>query len=120
MKVLVLGASPNPERYAYMAAQRLRTAGHECYLLGARTGLVADLPIWTEWPAAGSFEPETLTLYLGPDAQKAYWNRILASNCRRVIFNPGTENPPLEQELTLRGAEVVRGCTLVMLSTGIF
>jgi predicted CoA-binding protein len=120
MKVLVLGASSKPERYAFVAAQRLRAAGHLCYLLGARAGAVRDMQIRTEWPSADAFEPETLTLYLGPDAQKAFWEQILACGCSRVIFNPGTENPALEQQLTQRGAEVVRGCTLVMLSTGTF
>ncbi len=120
MKVLVLGASPKPERYAYMAAERLRAAKHDCYLLGARYGQAGHQPIWTEWPDPKMFIPDTLTLYLGLEAQKAHQQKILCSGAKRIIFNPGTENPALETLLAERGIEVLRACTLVMLTSGTF
>jgi hypothetical protein len=39
---------------------------------------------------------------------------------KRVIFNPGTENPALMQQLAADGMEVEEACTLVMLHTGQF
>ena len=120
MKVLVLGASSKPDRYAYIAAERLQAAGHVCYLLGARSGQVGHQPLWTEWPDPETFIPDTITLYMGPEGQKAYQGKLLTSGTKRVIFNPGTENQTLERLLTGQGIEVVRGCTLVMLATGTF
>lgn len=120
MKVLVLGASSKPERYAYMAAERLLAAGHDCYLLGAKAGQVGPQTLWTEWPDPLSFVPDTVTLYLGPQAQSAYHDKLLYSGTKRVIFNPGTENQAFETLLKEQGLEVLRACTLVMLATGTF
>ncbi|NBY30263.1 MAG: CoA-binding protein [Sphingobacteriia bacterium] len=120
MKVLVLGASSKPERYAYMAAERLQAAGHDCYLLGARSGQVGPQTLWTEWPDPETFIPETVTLYMGPEAQKAYHDKLLHCGTKRVIFNPGTENQAFETLLMGQGIEVLRACTLVMLATGTF
>jgi hypothetical protein len=39
---------------------------------------------------------------------------------KRVIFNPGTENSALMQELAAAGVDAFPACTLVMLSTGQF
>jgi hypothetical protein len=37
---------------------------------------------------------------------------------RRIIFNPGTENPVLASMATEKGMEAIEECTLVMLKTG--
>lgn len=120
MKVLLLGASLNPERTAYLAALRLQAAGHSLYLLGARPGTLMGLPLHTEWPQPSDFTPHTVTLYLGPAAQPLYRQAILASQAQRVVFNPGTENPDFENALTLAGKEALRACTLVLLASGTF
>ena len=39
---------------------------------------------------------------------------------RRVIFNPGAENPESYERLEAGGIEVVEACTLVLLRTGQF
>jgi uncharacterized protein len=45
---------------------------------------------------------------------------IIAAKPARVIFNPGTENPELEEHLAAAGIAVVHACTLVLLRTGRF
>ena len=40
LKTLVLGASTNPSRYAYIATSMLHEAGHEFELVGRRPGAV--------------------------------------------------------------------------------
>jgi hypothetical protein len=45
---------------------------------------------------------------------------ILALRPGRVILNPGTESPALEQALTTAGIPWQHACTLVMLRTGQF
>lgn len=113
---LIIGASPNPTRYAYMAAQRLKAKGHPIINVGIKSGEVAGVPI--EKPGTLHQDVHTITLYIGPDLQPGYYDYILKTNPKRVIFNPGTENEELEQLLKENGIQPVEACTLVLLSIG--
>lgn len=115
MKTLVLGASPNPTRYAYLAVQRLLRHGHEVVAVGLRKGEIEGVPIRTDWPEVS--DVDTITMYVGPDRQQPLYDYILRLNARRVIFNPGTENQELAALLKSRGTEVDYACTLVMLAS---
>ena len=113
---MVLGASPNPERYSYMATVMLLEKGHSVYPYGIKKGMIQSLPIVQDWPSPGSIS--SLTLYLGPSAQEAYYDRMIALKPERIIFNPGTENPILVQLAHAAGISTIEACTLVMLTTG--
>ena len=115
-KTLVLGATPNPERYAYLATRRLTQYGHEVVPVGIRTGMIGDLEILEGKPAVEDID--TVTLYIGPARQPEYYDYIFSLQPKRIIFNPGTENPELMRLAQERGIETVEGCTLVMLSIG--
>lgn len=115
-KTLVLGASANPERYSHMAVLMLRRQGIEVVAVGPKPGRIGDVDIVTELPADGSVD--TVTLYLNPTHQGAYADRILGMHPRRIVFNPGTENPGLEGLAAQKGIQAQRACTLVLLSTG--
>ena len=117
--VVVLGASPKPDRYAYRAMEMLREYGHHAIpvnpafpeILGERCyPSIADVP--------GKID--TATLYLGKARSDLLANEILASKPRRIIFNPGAENPELAARAEESGIEVIEGCTLVMLRSGTF
>ena len=115
-KTLVLGASNNPQRYSYLAVNRLRSKGYPVVAIGKKQVRVADVDIDTEkkdFPAV-----DTVTLYLNPRSQQEYYDYILSLHPRRIIFNPGAENPELEQLAKDHGILPVEACTLVMLSTG--
>ncbi|MDX1908814.1 MAG: CoA-binding protein [Bacteroidia bacterium] len=116
VSTLVIGASENPERYAYQAIHMLRAYGHPTWALGRTPGLVSDVPILTD--PADIPAIDTVTLYLNPAAQAAWADWLVALNPRRVIFNPGTEHAELAQRLIRSGVDVVEACTLVMLRTG--
>ena len=47
-----------------------------------------------------------------------YYNYILSPKPRRIIFNPGAENPELETLASEQGIQTLDACTLVMLGTG--
>ena len=113
---LILGATPNADRYSFMATALLVEKGHAVYPFGIKKGEILTTPIINEWPSTESID--TVTLYLGPAAQEAYYNAILDLKPRRIIFNPGTENPILNQLATEKGIETIEACTLVMLKTG--
>lgn len=115
-KTLIIGATPNSSRYAYLAAQMLTSKGHDIVNVGIKKGIVSGVKI--EEPDQIYNDIHTITLYIGPKVQRSYYNYILETNPKRVIFNPGTENLELEMLLRDHTIESIRACTLVMLSTG--
>jgi len=114
-QTLVIGASENPARYSNKAIRALRSYDHPVLALAKRRGQVADVSIETEFPTEAI---HTVTMYVGPQHQPEYYEKILALKPRRVIFNPGTENPEFSQVLEENDIEAVEACTLVMLSIG--
>ena len=115
-KTIVLGATPDSSRYAYLASNKLARYGHEIINVGIKTGEVAGVPI--EKAEYFHADVDTITLYVGPRNQPPLYDYIVNTKPRRIIFNPGTENPELEFLAEQNGIETVLGCTLVMLSTG--
>lgn len=118
MKVLVYGASTNPSRYAYIATELLLQHGQEVSLVGIKKGEVLGLTIQQDQPVLKDID--TVTLYVGPANQGGLLDYLMAVAPRRVIFNPGTENPVLERELEKVGIQTEEACTLVLLHTGQF
>jgi predicted CoA-binding protein len=115
-KTLVLGASSNPERYSYLAVQRLLNHGYEVVPVGIqKNASIGDQLILNGEPDIESVH--TVTLYLNPTRQQEYYNYILSLKPERIIFNPGTENPELIQLAKDNEIEPVIACTLVMLAT---
>ncbi|SDL52924.1 hypothetical protein SAMN05421823_106250 [Catalinimonas alkaloidigena] len=115
-KTVVLGATPNPSRYAYRAVHDLLRNGHEVIPVGLKRGTVAGLEIQNDQPHID--DVDTVTLYVGSRNLAPLHDYILGLNPKRIIFNPGTENDELEQKAQEKGIETVEGCTLVMLSAG--
>ncbi|MGH2623053.1 MAG: CoA-binding protein [Sphingobacterium sp.] len=115
-KTLILGASTNPARYSYLVANKLARKSHPIVNVGRKTGKVAGVEIE---PAEHIHNDiDTITLYVGPKNQAQYYDYILNTQPRRLIFNPGSENEELATLAKEKGIEVVEGCTLVMLNTG--
>ncbi|WP_066225255.1 CoA-binding protein [Formosa haliotis] len=114
-KTLVIGASLNPMRYSHMAIQKLVNYKHETVAFGLRVGEVSGVAIDTELiPYKGI---DTVTLYLNPKRQEQYYDYIIGLKPKRVIFNPGTENPEFYKKLEAHGIATEVACTLVLLST---
>ncbi len=118
-KTLVLGASPNPSRFSYKAVIYLENQGHPVIAAGKSAGSIGNTVIKTDSPAEA--DVDTLSLYLSPQNQKAEYEYILKTiRPKRIIFNPGAENPELISMAQKAGIETVEDCTLVMLTRGTF
>ncbi|RZS93126.1 CoA-binding protein [Aquimarina brevivitae] len=113
-KTLVLGASLNPGRYSNLAINRLVAKQQEVVAIGLREGEVAGVSIDTELKPYDNIH--TITLYLNPKRQQECYDYIVDLQPKRVVFNPGTENPELYKRLEKNGIEVEIACTLVLLS----
>lgn len=117
-KTLLLGASLKPEKYAYKALSLLTEKGHTVLAIGQNMGEVLGVKIYTK--AIPLSKINTVTLYLNPARQRDYYNYIIEAKPKRVIFNPGTENPEFYQLLELNNIKVEVACTLVLLATNQF
>jgi uncharacterized protein len=118
MRTLVLGASENPTRYSNLAIERLRRYNHEVLAVGLKDGEAHGVKIQKQHEQFKDID--TVTLYVNPQRQKELYDYILSLKPRRIIFNPGTENPELERMAEEKGIETIEACTLVMLSVGNF
>ncbi len=115
-KTLVIGASENPDRYSNKAIKSLVEHGHEVVAIGLRASEVAGISFNPEKIAFENID--TITLYVGPQNQPEYYSYILGLKPKRVIFNPGTENPVFITQLKAAGIYPEIACTLVLLATG--
>ncbi|WP_055448845.1 CoA-binding protein [Lacinutrix mariniflava] len=114
-KTLVIGASTKTQRYSNMAMRKLTNYNHETVAFGLREGVEYGVTIDTELKPYKDID--TVTLYLNPKRQVQYYDYIVSLKPKRVIFNPGTENPEFYTILKKNDIEFEVACTLVLLST---
>jgi len=120
MNVAVLGASPNPERYSNKAIRMLREYGHEVVPVNPGQQEIEGLPVVPDLAQLASGSIDTVTMYVQASRSDSLLDVLVALRPRRVIFNPGAENPTLAAKLEKAGIEPVENCTLVMLRVGSF
>lgn len=118
-RVVLIGASDKPERYAHLAMVMLREHGHEAVLVHPRPKMVEGLPVLADLTEI-SGEVDVVTLYVGPAISAGLTQKLINLKPKRVIFNPGTESPELEAALNAAGIPTEEACTLVLLRTGQF
>jgi predicted CoA-binding protein len=117
---LVLGASPNPERYSNRAVKTLQKKSIPVIAIGKREYHMDGLNIIKGMP--NDIGPvHTIALYLNAKNQEEYYEYILSLNPQRIIFNPGTSNEEFEELLSqTTDIEVCTDCMLAMLACGQF
>ncbi|HLP11242.1 MAG TPA: CoA-binding protein [Flavobacteriales bacterium] len=118
MNVLIMGATSRTDRYAYLALKKLQAHQHTVFGIGLKEETVDGVEIKKGTPPLTGID--TITLYLNPTNQKPYYDYFVQLKPRRVIFNPGTENPELEKLLQANNIATEEACTLVMLGSGQF
>ena len=117
--VVILGASPKPDRYSHKALRLLRRHGHRVIPVHPAVDAIDGLDV--RHSLAEISEPvDTLTMYVGPARGASLADEILKLHPGRVIFNPGSESPALEGRLGDTGIPYLYDCTLVMLDAGRF
>jgi predicted CoA-binding protein len=114
-KTVIIGATTDRSRYAYLAASMLSNYNHEIVPVGIKKGEVFGAPILNIFDKPEIKDVDTITLYIGPQRQPQWYDYLLSFRPKRIIFNPGTENDTFEQLAEEQGIETVQGCTLVML-----
>jgi len=118
-KVIILGASSNKDRYAYKAMIKLKQYNHNVVLVNPDIDEIEGQKVLADLDQVNE-DVNTLTIYVNPKISNMLADKIKKIKTKRVIFNPGTENPTLADDLKKTGIEVINACTLVMLSTNQF
>ncbi len=117
-KTVIIGATTNPSRYAYLAAGMLTEYKHKIVPVGIKQGEVYGEKILPIYDRPVIDNVDTVTLYIGPRHQPEHYDYILSLKPKRVIFNPGTENDEFEKLIEASGAKALEACTLVLLRSG--
>ena len=116
--MLVLGAAENPDKFSCKAVKSLYRNGFEVVAVGFKPGFIKETEILTGMPEIEDID--TILLYIGKSKQNEFYDYVAGLNPRRVIFNPGTENPEFQDMLKEKGIEVVKDCALIMINTDSF
>lgn len=114
-KTVIVGATTNPGRYAWLAARMLTEYNHEIVPIGIKKGTVFGSEIRDIYKRPPIADVHTVTLYIGPERQPDHIDYILGLTPKRIIFNPGTENEEFKRRAEAQGVETLEACTLVML-----
>ena len=117
--VAVLGASSDPNRYSFKAIELLKQYGHKPLPIHPRETEILGYKVFPEIKELirQDLKIDTLTMYVNAALSTKYQQDILDLKPTRVIFNPGSENPALEDALKNHGIKVEEACTLVLLRT---
>ena len=114
-KTLVIGASVKPDRYSHKVVLKLLDSGIKVIPMGINQGNIADLVIVRPFEKQKNIH--TVLIYITPEVQKEYYKYIINLKPKRVLFNPGTENPLFSQMLQKHNIYWENSCSLVLLST---
>ncbi len=115
---LVFGASLKPHRISHQVVTKLRSKQIKTSAFGVEEGHIDGVQVITNLHKLQSVH--TISLYISPANQAEYYDQILSLQPRRVIFNPGTENPEFYKRLRASDIEVEIGCTLTMLALDLY
>ena len=116
--VVVLGASPNPNRTSYLAAKILMQKGYAVSAYGNTVGKIDQLDIAETVPEKINRHIDAITIFLKPERQKEYYDFILNAKPTSIIFNPGTENPELEKLAKKKKINIISCCTIALSAVG--
>ena len=117
--VVILGASPREDRYAFRAFKILHEYGHRPIPVNPTYREVTGERCYPSIKDVAQ-KIDTVTIYLAKRRSDPLIDEIVSVKPRRIIMNPGAENPNLAGRAEAVGIEVVEGCTLVMLRSGRF
>ncbi len=117
-RIVILGASENQEKASYVATKLLYNRGYDIYALNEQKGNIGHIKIHDFSEILT--EADTITVFFSPLKQKSYYAFILALRPKRIVFNPETDNPELEELARQHHIKVVKGCTIALLINGMW
>ena len=116
MNVAVIGASDKHDRFSYQAVKLLQQKGHQVYPVHQR---IKDIDGTSVFASIKDIPDaiDTVSMYVAAGISDQLAEDIISCNPKRIIFNPGAENPAFAQKAQSKGIKTLDACTLVMLRT---
>src|SRR5205085_2594173 len=93
-RVVVLGASAKPDRYAFQAIKMLRQHGHKAIPVNPAYDEILGEPCHPNIRSVPGLI-DTVTIYLGKRRSDPLVEEITGAGPKRIILNPGAENDHL-------------------------
>jgi uncharacterized protein len=115
-RVAIIGASDNHDRYSYLALKELQKNGHEVLLVSPKLSEIDNIPVSSNINDLQKVV-DVVTMYVNPKISSSMGQDLINLAPKSVIFNPGTENSDLQDQLSKAGINCVEACTLVLLKT---
>lgn len=116
-KTIIIGATTNPVRYAYLAAEMFIKKNIPFVPVGIKKGTLFGKEILDLNERPCIEDVDTITLYIGPKNQPEWYDYLISLKPKRIIFNPGTENSELIGLAKEKKIEISIACTLVLISS---
>ncbi len=117
-KVLVIGASTNPKKVSYHAVRKLLLHRYDVVPIGIREGVIGTCPIIKGKPIIDTVD--LIILYINSEKQEEYYDYIVGLKPKRLLFNPGTENPVLSRLAIQHDIEIIYDCALTLINAGVW
>lgn len=115
-KIVILGASDNPNRIGCIATKFLYNKGYDVFAVSHRKGEIDGIQLHDSSEKVEN--ADTVTIFLNPERQKSFYEYILSAKPKRIIFNPGAENHELEALARSQHIQIISGCTIALFSAG--
>jgi len=119
LTVAVIGASAKADRYSYQCVDSLLKHSHEVIPVTPATPEICGLTPVIDLDSIDE-DVNVLTMYINAKRSSAIQEQILKLKPKKIIFNPGSENPELAEACEKSGIKTEEACTLVLLNTGQF
>jgi predicted CoA-binding protein len=113
MRVMVIGASTDPNKYGNKAVRAYRSQGHDVLPVNPNADEVEGIPAF----ASVSDVPgpiDRATVYLPPDMGLSLVEGLARrGDVSELWLNPGAESPGLVSRAEQLGLNVIQGCSIV-------
>ncbi len=112
MKIAILGASANRDKFGNKAVRAYKEQGHDVFPVNPKEEMIEGLSCYSSLSAIDS-DLDAVSLYLPPAITLKLVDHIISKKPQKVYINPGTEDDMLEKQLKDAGIEVLRQCSIV-------
>ena len=121
--VLVVGASDKPDRYSTRAIKMLQDANYNIIGIHPLLRVVEGVEVYPsldQIPEVLLKTIDTVTIYVNTQVSDNMTESLKRLSPRRIIWNPGSENLSVIDNLKETSIQNIEACTLVLLSTDQF
>lgn len=113
MRVMVIGASQNPEKYGHKAVLAYQRQGHEVFPIHPEAGQIAGSPAYSD--ASQPPGPiDRAILYLPPETGRTVLPALAErGDVAELWVSPGAESPELIEDAERLGFDPIQACSIV-------